>query len=124
MHKNNYSQFQKGQLKQGTGSASGNFAPPSGAESRQHSVEQLAESQVQSISVLSSDAFGQIYQTQQTAGKRHTQQLARGPQHFPSNNEMQLRQAYGPPGKAQKAGTSKGKGASTVAPNKSRRILV
>lgn len=57
MHKNNYSQFQKGQLKQGAGSSSGNFAAP-GGESRQQSVERLAESQVQSISVLSSDAFG------------------------------------------------------------------
>lgn len=37
---------------------------------------------------------------------------------------MQLRQAYGPPGKAQKAATAKGKQGNTVAPNKSRRFLV
>lgn len=37
---------------------------------------------------------------------------------------MQLRQAYGPAGKAQKATASKGKQANTVAPNKSRRFLV
>ena len=63
MHKNNYSQFQKGQMKQGAATSSGNFAAPGGPESRQQSVERLVESQVQSISILSSDAFGQIYQT-------------------------------------------------------------
>lgn len=37
---------------------------------------------------------------------------------------MQLRQAYGPPGKTQKGNTAKGKQGNTVAPNKSRRFLV
>ena len=64
VHKSNYSQFQKGQMKQGAGSSSGNVAPPGGPDSRQQSVERLAGSQAESMSVLSSDAFGQIYQTQ------------------------------------------------------------
>lgn len=37
---------------------------------------------------------------------------------------MQLRQAYGPPGRAQKAATSKAKQPTTGAPDKSRRFLV
>lgn len=45
-------------MKQGTGSTSGNFVLPGGPDSRQRSRERPAESQVQSISVLSSDAFG------------------------------------------------------------------
>jgi len=129
VHKNNYSQFQKGPKTQGAGPASVKLGPPGGSaafNSRQQSSEHMTDGQmhqIQNISVLSGDAFAQIYQTQQAQAKRQGPQPA-GPQYLASTHEMQLRQAYGPASTKQKPSTSRGKQVQAVATNKSRRLLV